>query len=84
MAPRKFKRNRLPLPLPLPLPLHPPLHPPLPLPSHGQVDADDDGGLLEQALAMSMMDGDEVENMRVSAVRVPWWTKNKGGGGQSV
>lgn len=30
-----------------------------------QVDADDDGGLLEQALAMSMMDGDEVENMRV-------------------
>ncbi|CAM9433913.1 unnamed protein product, partial [Scytosiphon promiscuus] len=31
-----------------------------------QVDADDDGGLLEQALAMSMMDGDEVENMRIA------------------
>lgn len=39
-----------------------------PINSHGeQVDADDEGGLLEQALAMSMMDGDEVENMRVSA-----------------
>lgn len=37
-----------------------------------QVDADDDGGLLEQALAMSMMDGDEAENMRVRVRRRTW------------
>lgn len=42
-------------------------HAPVSLLPHEQVDADDDGGLLEQALAMSMMDGDEVENMRVRA-----------------
>lgn len=30
-----------------------------------KVDDDDEGDLLKQALAMSMTDGDEIENMRV-------------------